>query len=217
MRDRLYKDITYSHAAGDGFSEKAPLTLGARFRDSGFKNGLIGDLQVFDTALTAAEVAGTLRRDPSDDDALAHFVVASLRADGRGDRGARDIARGGERLLARIPEIMVMEELPEPRPAHLLKRGAYDAPGDIVPRETPASLPPFPHDQPRNRLGLARWLTDRRNPLAARVVVNRDLAPAFRARPGRNAGGFRQPGPAADASRTCSTGSPHGSWTAGGT
>ena len=37
----------------------------------------------------------------------------------------------------------------------------------------PASLPPFPADQPRNRLGLARWLTDRSNPLAARVVVNR--------------------------------------------
>ncbi len=40
-------------------------------------------------------------------------------------------------------------------------------------RETPASLPPFPADQPRNRLGLARWLTARTNPLAARVVVNR--------------------------------------------
>ena len=42
-----------------------------------------------------------------------------------------------------------------------------------MPRDTPASLPPFPTDQPRNRLGLARWLTGRDNPLAARVVVNR--------------------------------------------
>jgi hypothetical protein len=42
-----------------------------------------------------------------------------------------------------------------------------------VPRDTPASLPPFPADEPRNRLGLARWLTSRQNPLAARVVVNR--------------------------------------------
>ena len=42
-----------------------------------------------------------------------------------------------------------------------------------MPRDTPGSLPPFPKDQPRNRLGLARWLTDRRHPLAARVVVNR--------------------------------------------
>jgi hypothetical protein len=43
----------------------------------------------------------------------------------------------------------------------------------VVPRDTPASLPPFPADQPRDRRGLARWLTDRRNPLASRVVVNR--------------------------------------------
>ena len=76
-------------------------------------------------------------------------------------------------LVSDVPEIMVMEEMRQPRPAHRLKRGAYDAPEEIVPRDTPASLPPFPGDQPRNRLGLARWLTDRRNPLAARVVVNR--------------------------------------------
>ena len=66
-----------------------------------------------------------------------------------------------------------MEEMPAPRPAHLLARGAYDAPGDIVARETPRSLPPFPKGQPRNRLGLARWLTDRQHPLTARVAVNR--------------------------------------------
>ena len=76
-------------------------------------------------------------------------------------------------LIADVPEIMVMDEMPDARETHLLKRGAYDAPGEVVPRDTPASLPPFPADQPRNRLGLARWLTDRHNPLAARVVVNR--------------------------------------------
>ena len=76
-------------------------------------------------------------------------------------------------LIARVPEIMVMEEMRQPRPTHRLDRGAYDAPRELVPRDTPASLPPFPANQPRNRLGLARWLTDRGNPLTARVVVNR--------------------------------------------
>jgi hypothetical protein len=68
---------------------------------------------------------------------------------------------------------MVMEEMRQVRPAHRLERGAYDAPREVAPRDTPASLPPFPANQPRNRLGLARWLTDRRNPLASRVAVNR--------------------------------------------
>ena len=50
VRDRLYKDIAYGPAAGDSVTEKQPLTIGARFRDSGFKNGLIDDLQVFERA-----------------------------------------------------------------------------------------------------------------------------------------------------------------------
>jgi hypothetical protein len=37
----------------------------------------------------------------------------------------------------------------------------------------PEFLLPFPNGAPRNRLGLAQWLTDPRHPLTARVVVNR--------------------------------------------
>ena len=60
---RLYKDIGYGAATGDRSPEDHPLTIGARFRDSGFKDGLIDDLQVFDTCLTAAEVVSAVRRD----------------------------------------------------------------------------------------------------------------------------------------------------------
>jgi hypothetical protein len=63
--------------------------------------------------------------------------------------------------------------MPQRRVTHLLKRGAYDAPGEEVQPDTPGKILAFPSAAPRNRLGLAQWLTDRRNPLTARVAVNR--------------------------------------------
>jgi len=61
----------------------------------------------------------------------------------------------------------------QPRPAFLLRRGAYDAPGEQVQSGVPASLLPWAETWPKNRLGLAQWLTDPRHPLTARVAVNR--------------------------------------------
>jgi hypothetical protein len=173
VRDRLYKDIGYGPATGDRASEKHPFAIGARYRDSGFKDGLIDDLQVFDTCLTAAEVVSAIRRDPRDPAAFEHFLVREHQPYISAVAELTRLRAEENTLVSDVPEIMVMEEMRQPRPAHRLKRGAYDAPQEIVPRDTPASLPPFPRSQPRNRLGLARWLTDRTNPLAARVVVNR--------------------------------------------
>jgi hypothetical protein len=72
-----------------------------------------------------------------------------------------------------LPRVMVMEDIPEPRPTHVLDKGLYSLPKDEVPPGTPGSLPPLPDDLPRNRLGLARWLVDPAHPLTARVTVNR--------------------------------------------
>jgi hypothetical protein len=82
-------------------------------------------------------------------------------------------------LLRSLPTTMVMEELPTPRNAFVLKRGAYDAHGDPVSAGAPTLIAPWPADAPHNRLGLARWLTQPRRPLTARVVVNRFWAQMF--------------------------------------
>ncbi len=104
-----------------------------------------------------------------------------------GDEATRDVfaRRAGlwEAHLAlrrSLPTAMVMEELPEPRPAFVLERGMYDAPGDRVEPGVPEELiAPWPSGAPRNRLGLARWFTQPDHPLTARVVVNRFWAQLF--------------------------------------
>ena len=204
IRDRLYKDITYDPAPATTSASTPPLTIGARFRDSGFKNGLIDDLQIFSTRADrrgsrrggrpASSDRRGLRRisspasiEPSIAAARPSSAAAARggerarrrRAGNHGDGG--DAARRGRRICSTA--------------APTMRRG------EIVARDTPASLPPFPADQPRNRLGLARWLTRRDNPLAARVVVNRIWRMHFGRGIVATPGGLRQPGPAADASR----------------
>ncbi len=72
-----------------------------------------------------------------------------------------------------IPTSMVMAEMEKPRPTFILKRGAFDAPGEQVQSATPKVFPPMPDSLPRNRLGLARWIVSPENPLTVRVTVNR--------------------------------------------
>ncbi len=78
-----------------------------------------------------------------------------------------------KQLLRTSPNTMVMAELPRPRETRLLKRGEYNQPGEKVDPGTPGCLPPMAADLPKDRLGLARWLVDPKNPLTARVAVNR--------------------------------------------
>ena len=77
------------------------------------------------------------------------------------------------RSVQEIPSVMVMADMEVPRPTFVLARGAYDAPMDSVGPDTPEAILPMPDEYPRNRLGLAQWLMDPRNPLTARVAVNR--------------------------------------------
>jgi hypothetical protein len=73
-----------------------------------------------------------------------------------------------------IPTTMVMQEMDPPRQTHVLTRGAYNAPAEKVEPGVPeVLLAPWPAGAPKNRLGLAAWLTQPDNPLTGRVVVNR--------------------------------------------
>ncbi|MBU6402297.1 MAG: DUF1553 domain-containing protein, partial [Verrucomicrobia bacterium] len=75
----------------------------------------------------------------------------------------------------------VMVELPpnQRRVSHLLHKGNFLDPGEVVQAGVPAAFNPFPVGAPTNRLGLAEWLVSRDNPLTARVAVNRLWARLF--------------------------------------
>jgi hypothetical protein len=69
--------------------------------------------------------------------------------------------------------VSVMGELDTLRPTYILNRGLYDAPTTRVQARPLRAVMGYDTTRfPRNRLGLARWTTDRKNPLTARVFVN---------------------------------------------
>jgi hypothetical protein len=74
--------------------------------------------------------------------------------------------------------VMVMNDSIK-RKTYVMARGNYDAPAEEVYATTPETIMEFPADLPKNRLGLAQWLTDPQNPLTARVFVNRIWATVF--------------------------------------
>ena len=70
--------------------------------------------------------------------------------------------------------VMVMRDSAVKRSTHVLVRGAYDVHGDKVDFQVPEAIYPYDSTRlPKNRLGLAQWLTDKSHPLTARVFVNR--------------------------------------------
>jgi hypothetical protein len=168
------------------FRTSGTLNFAARGRDFGLRNGEIDDIRIYKRPVTPIESAQihdgnslvSLLAKPSlsseETAALRDYYFSAIHPQAR---------EGVEKILAAriawrevvdgVREISVMKESDEPRAAFILNRGAYDAPGEKVGRETPSFLPPFPKDAPRNRLGFAQWLTMPDHPLTARVLVNR--------------------------------------------
>lgn len=167
---------------------KQPLRIGAglglRFQ------GGIDDVRVWRRALTSEEAAtvpllaslNELARKPEDQRSAAErdklrmaFLALAPPSSIREAMAKRDQARKArDEYYEQIPTAMVMAEREGPRrQAFVLRRGAYDQPGDPVEPAVPRFLPQLPPDGTPPRLALARWLVSRDNPLTARVVVNR--------------------------------------------
>ncbi len=69
---------------------------------------------------------------------------------------------------------IMMENPPDmARKTFVFTRGNWLDKGNEVSAGTPPLLNPFPDKAPANRLGLAQWMIDDKNPLTARTIVNR--------------------------------------------
>ena len=142
-----------------------------RAQIGGFASGAIDRVQIFGKTLTALEVNHLAGNTPlSDEDPFLEYYRHRKDPLFQEARAILDSLRG---IVIDIPHVMIMEEMETPRVTRVLARGAYDAPQDTVGPGTPEAVLSFPDDLPRNRLGLAQWVTHPQNPLTARVAVNR--------------------------------------------
>jgi len=172
-KDNLFKDILFDRKDEPG------LQVGADWRGTGFKNGLIDDMYVYDRELNPSEVPMLLKSSSSvksvipDRDLQQYYFSTVSNSYQQKEQELQAIRQERNKLMENIPEMMVMEEMKQKRQAHILMRGAYDAPGAEVHPDVPNAVLPYPANLRRDRLGLAQWLMDAKNPLTARVVVNR--------------------------------------------
>ncbi|MEZ5041564.1 MAG: DUF1553 domain-containing protein [Saprospiraceae bacterium] len=147
----------------------------------GFSEGFIDEVRIYNRTLSAPEVSTLVGFEARYDyplvlsDARKHqevyqFYLQSFAPEYQSQKAILDSLRA---IYLEVPNVMIMEEMETPRPTFVLNRGAYDAPGEQVQANTPARILPFPDEYPRNRLGLAQWLTHPDHPLTARIAINR--------------------------------------------
>jgi hypothetical protein len=176
IRDTLTRTIL-PFTSADVFDPFLGLAVGTRFREKAPVGSAIDELRVFDRDLTPIEVAflhdETLRPSPALEAELSTLLTAT---DDQvvAARAALTAARAKENEIATgIPQVLVMGDAPAPTPTFVLKRGVYSELGEQVEPQGLDAVLAWDASWPRNRLGLARWLFDRRQPLTARVFVNR--------------------------------------------
>jgi hypothetical protein len=180
--DQLYKDILFK------FNPQPGLQIGAWWRGLGFKGGQVDEISVYERSLTPFEVAVLAQKESWQNLAkktpaqLSSAEKLALQAYFQSAvspvwQSARQELRNRRRSLAdsseHISEIMVMQEMPQPKKTFLLERGSYEHPGKRVYPNTPTAVLAWPKHLPKNRLGLAQWLCQPEHPLTARVAVNR--------------------------------------------
>ena len=154
------------------------LRIGRSYRywtfDVGLFEGAIDEVTLADRQLSQVEIARLASQE-------IKFTAAQLEEHAllKNKKVQRSYAKlleaktSRKNIMDSVQQIMVMEEMDEPRPTYLLERGIYNQHGVQVHPGTPKSVMEFTEGFETNRKGLAAWITHSSNPLTSRVAVNR--------------------------------------------
>jgi len=188
--DNLYKDIVFnSKAYGmEGVPADPGLQIGARWRGKGIGGATVDDILVFNKELSPLEVSqignqelvkSVISKNKNqlssvEKKALKEYYLSAKSTSYQMSLQAlEEVRKTYVDSLDRIKDIPVMTEMELPRETFVLERGLYDQYGEQVYPNTPDKIFAFPDSLEKNRLGLAKWVTSKENPLTARVAVNR--------------------------------------------
>jgi len=134
-------------------------------------SAIAGDPSAINLPNDIAAILRKAKRTQKDAEALEKHFLSEFPALKAQEQKAQNISK---QVAAIKPQTtLVMVEMDKGRSTRVLKRGEYLSPGDAVTADTPGVLHGFKKEWPRNRLGLAKWLVSPKNPLVARVTVNR--------------------------------------------
>ena len=179
---------------------QVPFKIGSR-SSGGNYNGEVDELRIYDRALSGSEIQRIggdaiegIIATPADQRTqeqkmllLEHFLSTQ-------DKDYQELLSTHDKLLAeesgiksqKATSVMIMQDNPanKIRKTYILDRGAYDqpikeGPDAVISPGVPAALPGLAKGATSNRLGLAQWLTSGKNPLTARVAINRYWALLF--------------------------------------
>ena len=179
--DNLKKSILPVSSSGIYLQEQA-LKIGASgdfsSGDNGWVEGLMDELFVFNKPISTYELKNlyntyNIEKKVFDiKEKVEHLTYndASIR---KIKSQIKNLKKQWLENISDVKTVMVMEEMKEKRKTFLYDRGSYQLPSYEVEADVPSKLPKMSPEMPKNRLGLSKWIFDKKNPLTARVAVNR--------------------------------------------
>jgi hypothetical protein len=172
VNDNLYKDLKHTDK---NVLKEIGIKVGARWRSRGLPDSMVDNIAVYKRDLSPLEVSSLHSETIIEDkeSALALFNRAYNEDYKNTFNQLVDLRREHNQVAESVQEIMVMDEAEQTRQAFVLVRGGYANHGEPVGPGVPERILPFNDEWPKNRLGLAKWLTSPEHPLVPRVLVNR--------------------------------------------